>query len=64
VSTTATATSDATIGLAMAPVHIKLAVELILLLEQQQLADTDVMAALDIVVTDYRRKCRVKQKMT
>jgi hypothetical protein len=64
VSTTATATSDAATGLAKAPVHVKLAVELIMLLEQQQLADTDIMAALEIVVTDYRRKCNMTQKLT
>ena len=57
--------SDSTVGqsensgLANAPVHIKLAVDLIMLLEQQQIADSDIMAALEIVVADYRKKLGV-----
>ncbi len=46
-------------GLAKAPLHVKLAVELILLLEQQPIADNVVMAALDIVANDYRNKLKV-----
>lgn len=46
-------------GLATAPVHIRLAVDLIVLLEQQQIADTDIMAALQIVIADYRKKLEV-----
>ena len=46
-------------GLANAPLHVKLAVDLIMLLEQQQLADSDVLAALDIVIEDYQKKLKV-----
>lgn len=50
--------SDPT-GLADAPVHIRLAVDLIMLLEQQHLAETDILAALEIAVADYRKKLKV-----
>jgi len=46
-------------GLVSAPLHIKLAVDLIMLLEQQPLSDNDVLAALGIVVADYQKKCKV-----
>lgn len=46
-------------GLANAPTHVKLAVELIMLLEQQPIADNDISAALDIVIADYKRKREV-----
>lgn len=46
-------------GLADAPLHIKLAVDLIMLLEQQPIADSDILAALEIAVTDYRNKLKV-----
>ena len=50
---------DNHIGLASAPVHIKLAVDLIMLLEQQHISDRDILAALDIVKTDYQKKLSV-----
>ncbi|KKO47382.1 hypothetical protein WG68_01770 [Arsukibacterium ikkense] len=50
---------EAPAGLAQAPQHVKLAVDLIMLLEQQQIADADIMAALEIVVNDYRNKLKV-----
>ncbi len=53
------ATQHSSAGLASAPVHVKLAVDLIMLLEQQQLSDHDVLAALDIVRADFQKKCRV-----
>ncbi|HAW91532.1 TPA: hypothetical protein DCX24_01260 [Candidatus Azambacteria bacterium] len=46
-------------GLANAPAHVKLAVDLIMLLEQQQIADSDILAALAIVTADYQKKLRV-----
>jgi hypothetical protein len=52
-------TSQDSSSLATAPVHIKLAVDLIMLLEQQQIADADIIAALDIVMADYRKKLMV-----
>ncbi len=51
--------ADAGSALACAPVHIKLAVDLIMLLEQQQIADSDILKALEIAVDDYRGKIRV-----
>ncbi|MBQ4848962.1 YbaM family protein [Pseudoalteromonas sp. MMG012] len=39
-----------------APSHIKLAVDLIMLLEQHDLPACEVLAALDIVKTDYQAK--------
>lgn len=43
-------------GLATAPPHIKLAVDLIMLLEQQHISEADIVAALEIVLEDYRKK--------
>lgn len=42
-----------------APDHIKLAVDLIMLLEQQQLDATVILAALDIVKRDFCQKREV-----
>ncbi|KAF7775335.1 hypothetical protein PCIT_a1504 [Pseudoalteromonas citrea] len=39
-----------------APSHIKLAVDLIMLLEQHELPPEQVLAALDIVKSDYQQK--------
>ncbi|TMO71839.1 DUF2496 domain-containing protein [Pseudoalteromonas aurantia] len=39
-----------------APPHIKLAVDLIMLLEQHELPADQVLAALDIVKSDYQQK--------
>jgi len=48
--------SAAPVPLARAPIEVQLAVELILLLEQQQLAPETVLAALDIVKADFLRQ--------
>ena len=42
--------------LEQAPTHVKLAVDLIMLLEQHQLAPNDVLNALEIIKDDYERK--------
>ncbi len=42
--------------LEQAPAHIKLAVDLIMLLEQQQIATDTVIMALDIVKQDFEKK--------
>ncbi|MFY8300417.1 pleiotropic regulatory protein RsmS [Pseudoalteromonas sp. SS15] len=39
-----------------APTHVKLAVDLILLLEQHELPAEDVLAALEIVKSDFQNK--------
>jgi hypothetical protein len=44
------------VPLAQAAVEVQLAVELILLLEQQQLPSATVLAALDIVKADFLRQ--------
>jgi hypothetical protein len=43
-------------GLDNAPTHVKLAVDLIMLLEQHELPAKDVIAALDIVKRDFENK--------
>ncbi|MBD1582575.1 DUF2496 domain-containing protein [Pseudoalteromonas sp. S16_S37] len=45
-----------------APTHVKLAVDLILLLEQNEVANEDVLAALEIVQNDFRQKLANAQK--
>lgn len=47
-------TSD--IGLASAPLSVKIAVDLIQLLEDNQLPLDDTIAALEIVLNDFKRK--------
>ena len=42
--------------LEQAPNHVKLAVDLIMLLEQHQVAPNDVLNALEIIKDDYERK--------
>ena len=39
-----------------APTHVKLAVDLIILLEQHELPAEDVLAALEIVKSDFQNK--------
>jgi len=39
-----------------APTHVKLAVDLIMLLEQHEVAPEDVLKALDIVKSDFEQK--------
>ena len=39
-----------------APVHIKLAVDLIMILEQHNVAPEEVLKALDIVRSDFEKK--------
>ncbi|TMP82839.1 DUF2496 domain-containing protein [Pseudoalteromonas phenolica] len=39
-----------------APTHVKLAVDLIMLLEQHELPAKDVLAALEIVKSDFQNK--------
>ncbi|MAD89575.1 MAG: hypothetical protein CMK64_07695 [Pseudoalteromonas sp.] len=39
-----------------APTHVKLAVDLIMLLEQHELPAEDVLAALEIVKSDFQNK--------
>lgn len=46
----------ASIPLTQAPLAVQLAVELILLLEQQQLPSETILAALDIVKADFLRQ--------
>jgi hypothetical protein len=43
------------VPLAQAAIEVQLAVELIMLLEQQQLPPTVILAALEIVQADFRR---------
>ncbi len=42
--------------LALAPDHVKLAVDLIVLLEQQQISATTILAALELVKQDTEKK--------
>ncbi|BDF93936.1 MULTISPECIES: DUF2496 domain-containing protein [Pseudoalteromonas] len=42
--------------LEQAPTHVKLAVDLIMLLEQHEVAPEDVLNALEIIKADYERK--------
>ena len=42
--------------LEQAPTHVKLAVDLIMLLEQHEVAPKDVLSALEIIKTDYEQK--------
>jgi len=39
-----------------APTHVKLAVDLIMLLEQHEVAPEDVLKALEIVKSDFEKK--------
>ncbi|TLX45635.1 DUF2496 domain-containing protein [Pseudoalteromonas phenolica] len=39
-----------------APIHVKLAVDLIMLLEQHEIPAEDVLAALEIVKSDFQNK--------
>ncbi|BED88680.1 MULTISPECIES: pleiotropic regulatory protein RsmS [unclassified Pseudoalteromonas] len=39
-----------------APTHVKLAVDLIMLLEQHEIAPEDVLKALEIVKSDFEQK--------
>ncbi|MBQ4844507.1 DUF2496 domain-containing protein [Pseudoalteromonas sp. MMG013] len=41
-----------------APSHIKLAIDLIMLLEQHDLPETEVLAALELVKADYQNKLK------
>lgn len=43
-------------GLENAPTHVKLAVDLIMLLEQHELPAEEVLAALEIVKSDFQNK--------
>ncbi len=45
-----------------APPHIKLAVDLIMLLEQNDVAAATVLEALPIVAEDFKRKLEEEQK--
>lgn len=47
---------DKPVPLAQAPLEVQLAVELILLLEQQQLSSEIILAALEIVKADFLRQ--------
>ncbi|MEM5552686.1 DUF2496 domain-containing protein [Pseudoalteromonas sp. NEC-BIFX-2020_002] len=42
--------------LTQAPVHVKLAVDLIMLLEEHNVATEDVLKALEIIKNDYEKK--------
>lgn len=42
--------------LTQAPTHVKLAVDLIMLLEQHEVAADDVLKALEIIKSDYEKK--------
>ena len=53
--------TTAPVPLAQAAVEVQLAVELIMLLEQQQLPPAVVLAALDIVQADFRRALKAEQ---
>lgn len=48
--------TDIATQLANAPKHVQLAIDLIMLLEQHELAPSDVIAALDIVKADFIAK--------
>ncbi|WP_247684753.1 YbaM family protein [Pseudoalteromonas luteoviolacea] len=45
-----------------APQHVKLAVDLIMLLEQNEVAPKDVLQALEIVKQDFLNKIQLEQK--
>jgi len=51
-------TNSATTGLAAAPLSIKIAVDLIQLLEENQLPLDDTISALEIVLKDFKKKRR------
>ena len=48
--------SDVSDQLAHAPKHVQLAIDLIMLLEQHELDPADVIAALEIIKTDFIQK--------
>ncbi|MCO7197827.1 DUF2496 domain-containing protein [Pseudoalteromonas sp. OANN1] len=48
--------------LEQAPTHVKLAVDLIMLLEEHDLPAEEVMAALEIVRSDFQKKLNNQQK--
>ena len=48
--------------LAQAPQHVQLAIDLIMLLEQHDLDPADVIAALDIVKSDFIAKQHAKEE--
>lgn len=50
-----------TVPLTDAPVHVKLAVEIIMLLEQNQIPETTALAALEIVKQDLQTKTLKQQ---
>ncbi|KZN36790.1 pleiotropic regulatory protein RsmS [Pseudoalteromonas luteoviolacea] len=45
-----------------APQHVKLAVDLIMLLEQNEVVPEDVLKALEIVKQDFSNKIQLEQK--
>jgi hypothetical protein len=45
-----------------APTHVKLAVDLILLLEQNQVSAEDVLSALEIVREDFEKKRTMQEE--
>lgn len=47
-------------SLEQAPTHLKLAVDLIMILEQHDIAPNDVIKALEIVKNDFEKKATVK----
>ena len=47
-------------GLENAPAHVKLAVDLIQLLEENQLSPQTVIPALEIVLQDYKNKAQTQ----
>ncbi|BBN80892.1 DUF2496 domain-containing protein [Pseudoalteromonas sp. A25] len=49
-------------SLEKAPQHVKLAVDLILLLEQNNVSAEDVLAALEIVKSDFEQKVTSKKQ--
>jgi hypothetical protein len=53
--------ATAPVPLAQAAVEVQLAVDLIMLLEQQQLPTQTILAALDIVQADFRRTLAAEQ---
>ncbi|RVU40500.1 DUF2496 domain-containing protein [Rheinheimera riviphila] len=55
-------TADTPVPLAQAAVEIQLAVDLIMLLEQQQLPPAVILAALEIVQQDFQRALLVEQQ--
>ena len=57
-------TADAPVPLAQAAVEIQLAVDLIMLLEQQQLPPAVILAALEIVQQDFQKALLREQQTT